>query len=115
MSSPPEHQHQPEEIARAARIFKALSHPGRLELACRLARGPASQKDLVAATGLPQSSVARLLLPLRELDLIAAAGRGPSGEIALSASSRVIGDLVSTVCDWLHGERSAPAGQEGRG
>jgi DNA-binding transcriptional ArsR family regulator len=103
----------PADIARAAQIFKALSHPGRLEIACRLAEGPASQKELVAATGLPQSSVARLLVPLRELALIAGEQRRPTGEVALAVSSPVVGQLVKTVCDWLHGETgTAGAGGE---
>ena len=102
----------PEDIARAARIFKALAHPGRLEIACRLAEGPASQKELIAATGRPQSSVARLLLPLRELELVAGTRRGPSGELALSASGSVIGSVVTTVCDWLHSDSAAAGSRE---
>ncbi len=95
----------PQDIARAARIFKALSHPGRLEIACRLADMKATQKEIVAAMDLPQSSVARLLNPLRELDLISGVRRGQ--EVDLSVSSPVIGKLVESVCDWLHGETDA--------
>lgn len=92
----------PEDIARAALIFKALSHPGRLEIACRLADMKATQKEIVEAMGLPQSSVARLLGPLRDLELIAGERRGQ--EVDLSVSSPVIGKLVESVCDWLHPE-----------
>ncbi len=108
----PKLKRTPEDIARAAQVFKALAHPGRLEIACRLAEGPASQKELIAATGRPQSSVARLILPLRELDLVAGTRRGPSGEVALSASGSVIGTLVTTVCDWLHSDSAEARPQE---
>ncbi len=92
----------PEDIARAALIFKALSHPGRLEIACRLADMKATQKEIVEAMGLPQSSVARLLGPLRDLDLVTGQRRGQ--EVELSVSSPVIRLLVESVCDWLHGD-----------
>jgi len=92
----------PEDIAKAAQIFKALSHPGRLEIACRLADQNATQKEIVAAMGLPQSSVARLLAPLRELELISGERQGQ--EIELSVSNPVIRQLVESVCDWLHPE-----------
>lgn len=96
----------PADIAKAAQIFKALSHPGRLEIACRLADQNATQKEIVEAMGLPQSSVARLLAPLRELELID--GRRQGQEIDLSVSSPVIRQLVESVCDWLHPDDSEP-------
>ena len=40
----------PQDLKRAARVFKALSHPGRLQIACLLGSGRYStQKDLIEA------------------------------------------------------------------
>ena len=90
----------PDELRRAALVFKSLSHPARLEIACRLAEASATQKELVAAMGLPQSSMARLLVPLRDLGLVSGERRGP--EIELSVGSPIIRQLVESVCAWLH-------------
>jgi len=106
-SMPTPLRRDPEDIAKAAQIFKALSHPGRLEIACRLADQNATQKEIVAAMGLPQSSVARLLAPLRELELISGERQGQ--EIELSVSNPVIRQLVESVCDWLHPDDSEPS------
>lgn len=95
-------ERSPEDIQQAAQIFKALSHPGRLEIACRLVEQRATQKEIVAAMRLPQSSVARLLVPLRDMNLIDGERHGT--EIELAVSSPVVRQLVETVCVWLHGE-----------
>jgi ArsR family transcriptional regulator len=93
--------HDAADIRRASRLFKALSHPARLQIACRLAEGaPATQKHLVAELGLPQSSLARHLTPLRDLGLVHARRRGP--EVLLAVEDPLVRTLVQSVCDWLH-------------
>ncbi len=98
----------PEDIRRAARIFKALSHPSRLEIACRLAEASSSQKDLIEAMGIPQSSVARMLAPLRDLGLVQGERQGQ--EVQLSVGSPIIRLLVESVCEWLHPSGNSHAG-----
>ncbi|UCE03573.1 MAG: winged helix-turn-helix transcriptional regulator [Candidatus Latescibacterota bacterium] len=101
----------PEDIDRAARIFKALSHPQRLEIACRLAEGaPATQTQLVQELGWPQSTLARHLQPLRDLGLVVGERHGP--EVVLTVKSAVVRTLVQSVCVWLHPEN---AGVDARG
>ena len=92
----------PQDIARAAKVFKALSHPGRLEIACRLAEDDSTQTELVAALGLPQSTVARLLGPLRDLELVKGERQGQ--EVRLSVGDPIIAQLVESVCGWLHAD-----------
>ena len=93
-------ERSPQDIERAAKVFKALSHPGRLEIACRLAEGDSTQTALVDAMGLPQSTVARLLGPLRDLELVKGERQGQ--EVRLSAGDEIISALVESVCEWLH-------------
>ncbi len=99
----------PEDIARAAKVFKALSHPGRLEIACRLAEDDSTQTALVRAMGLPQSSVARLLVPLRDLELVKGERQGQ--EVRLSVGDPIIAELVQSVCGWLHPDAQQEEGQ----
>jgi ArsR family transcriptional regulator len=95
----------PEDIERAARFFKVLAHPARLEIACRLAEGGASQKHLIAELGWPQSSVARFLAPLRDSGIVQGERKG--SEVTLSVGSPIIQQLVQSVCEWLHEEGPA--------
>ena len=96
-------ERNPEDIQAAAKIFKALSHPARLEIACHLSQdGPSSQKDLIGLLGWPQSTMARHLAPLRDLGLIDGRRRGP--EVELSVTSELVSEMVQSLCDWLHEE-----------
>ena len=70
------------------------------EIACRLAEDSSTQTALVAAMGLPQSTVARLLTPLRDLNLVKGERQGQ--EVRLSVGDEIISSLVESVCDWLH-------------
>jgi DNA-binding transcriptional ArsR family regulator len=99
----------PEEIRRAAQVFKALAHPQRLRIACRLVEGGCpSQKQLVEELGLPQSSVARLLEPLRQCGLVA--GERQGAELRLSARGEVLGQMLETLCGWMHEEERKEGG-----
>ena len=93
----------PQDVRRAAGIFKVLSHPSRLRLVCRLFDGRSTtQKELVDELGWPQSSVARHLAELRGAGLVTANRNG--SEVLLEIASPVAGQLMSAVCDWVHPE-----------
>jgi len=93
----------PQDIRRAADIFKVLSHPDRLRLICRLFDAPPTpQKDLVRDLGWPQSSVARHLGALRDCGLVVAQRRGK--EVLYEIGSPVARQLMSAVCQWVHPE-----------
>jgi ArsR family transcriptional regulator, zinc-responsive transcriptional repressor len=97
-------ERNPEDIQAAARIFKALSHPARLEIACHLSQdGPSTQKHLISRLGWPQSTMARHLGPLRDVGLIEGERRGP--EVELSVTSELVSEMVQSLCDWLHEDR----------
>ena len=100
----------PQDIERAAKVFKALSHPGRLEIACRLAEDESTQTALIEAMGLPQSTVARLLAPLRDLDLVKGERKGQ--EVRLSVGDPIISELVQSVCGWLHPDAQSEGEEE---
>lgn len=94
---------QQQDARRAANIFKALSHPDRLLVVCKLFDGrPTTQKDLVDQLGWPQSTVARHLSCLRAAGLVKATRQG--AEVRLEIGSPVAGRLMSAVCEWVHPE-----------
>ncbi len=91
------------DLYRAARIFKTLSHPHRIALACSLANGrSATQKELVDELGWPQSSVARHLGELREHGLVV--GTRVGNQVMLALDQTVTPQLLAAVCDWVHPE-----------
>jgi len=93
-------RHDPADVRRASKLFKALSHPSRLEIACRLVDcPPKTQKELIDELGWPQSSMARHLAPLRELGLVEAERDGV--EVRLSVRSPVFKKMFQSVCHWL--------------
>lgn len=93
----------PDDIRRAASIFKALSHPSRLKIACQLFDGRCTtQKELIRELGWPQSTMARHLSALRDRGLIKATRRGH--EVELELGSAVTRELLKTVCVWVHPE-----------
>jgi DNA-binding transcriptional ArsR family regulator len=93
-------RHDPADVERASKLFKALAHPARLELACRLADSPPkTQKQLIDELGWPQSSMARHLAPLRELGLVESERDGV--EVRLTVRDTIIKTLFQSVCDWL--------------
>ncbi len=90
-----------EEIHRAAQVFKALAHPQRLRIACQLMDGECpSQKQLVQEMGLPQSTVARLLEPLRSSGLVVGVRHG--AELHLSAQGKALGQMLDAMCLLVH-------------
>ncbi|BCX87874.1 hypothetical protein MIN45_P0241 [Methylomarinovum tepidoasis] len=59
-----------EDIAKAAKCLKAMSHPLRLKILCILGRGPASVQEIVAQVGTTQSNVSQHLAVLRDKGLL---------------------------------------------
>ena len=91
----------------ASVLFKVLSHPDRLRLACALGDGrTTTQRQLVEEFGWPQSTTARHLAALRSAGLVTAERDGQ--EILLRLGSPVALHLLDTVCDWVHQPTSSP-------
>jgi ArsR family transcriptional regulator len=98
----------PEEMDRAVELFKVLSHPDRLRLACALGDGRVTtQKELMEEFGWPQSTAARHIATLRSAGLVAAERDG--AEVHLRLGSPVALHLLDKVCDWVHQPAGAGA------
>ncbi len=95
-------------MRRAIDLFKVLSHPDRLRLACALGDGRVTtQKELMEEFGWPQSTAARHIAALRGAGLVAAEREG--AEVHLRLGTLVALHLLDTVCDWVHGSEGAGA------
>ena len=103
--SPSDLQHAtPEEMARAIWLFKVLSHPERLRLACALGDGRVTtQRELVKEFGWPQSTAARHIGALRSAGLVTAERDGV--EVLLRLGNPVALHLLETVCAWVHDDQ----------
>jgi DNA-binding transcriptional ArsR family regulator len=96
-------QADPQDIRRAAGIFKALSHPSRLKIVCLLFDGRCrTQKELVEELSWPQSTTARHLSHLREKGLVSVTRQG--AEVQLELGSHVTKQIMGAVCEWVHPE-----------
>jgi DNA-binding transcriptional ArsR family regulator len=92
---------KPEEIRRAATVFKALSHPKRLEIACILIdQGELTQKQLIEEMKLPQSTVSRYLEPLKQVGLVKA--QRNAQEVRFSLTGEILNQMLDQMCDWFH-------------
>lgn len=99
-ATPLPHGASPAEMDRAVGLFKVLSHPDRLRLACALGDGRVTtQRALVDEFGWPQSTAARHLAALRTAGLVTAERDG--SEVRLRLGSEVALDLLATVCAWV--------------
>lgn len=91
----------PADLHRAATIFKGLSHPHRIQLACSLAnRRKATQKQLLDELHWPQSTMARHLGALRERGLVKGTRKG--NQVVLQLDGTVTPRLLHAVCEWVH-------------
>lgn len=103
----------PAETGRAVRLFKVLSHPDRLRLACVLGDGRVTtQKELVQEFGWPQSTAARHVAALRSAGLVTAERDGT--EVHLRLGNPVALHLLETVCAWVR-EDAPGDGRQRRG
>ena len=91
----------PTDMVRALALFKVLSHPDRLRLACALGDGrTTTQKQLVEEFGWPQSTAARHVTALRNAGLVMAERDG--AEVLLRMGNPIATHLLQTVCEWVH-------------
>nr|WP_206615488.1 metalloregulator ArsR/SmtB family transcription factor [Solirhodobacter olei] len=86
---------------RTTDFLKALSHPARLVILCKLAEGPLTVGELEAFLDLPQSAVSKQLARLRDDDLVEFRRDGRSITYSLKGerTRRVIGTLYTEFCD----------------
>lgn len=92
----------PQERRRALNLFKVLSHPDRLRLACALGDGRVTtQKELVEEFGWPQSTAARHIGALRDCGLVAAERDGLEVNLHL-VNPDALHVLLESVCSWVH-------------
>ncbi len=80
----------------AARL-KMMSHPERLLMLCRMDEGEVSVSELVALTGLSQSSVSQHLALLREEGVVAI--RGEAQTRYYSLKDNVVRAIIHALCD----------------
>ena len=60
-----------EDVERASRSLKAMSHPLRLKILCTLSGGELSVQDIVEKVGTSQSNISQHLAILRDKDILA--------------------------------------------
>lgn len=80
----------------AARL-KLLSNPERLMMLCRMDEGEVSVNELVALTGLSQSSVSQHLAMLREEGVVST--RGAAQTRFYSLADPVVRGVIHALCD----------------
>lgn len=82
------------------RFLKALSHPSRLVLLCRLAEGPATVGEMEEMLGLPQAEVSKQLARLRADGLVTARrdGRNITYSVKDDRTVRVVKLLHTEFC-----------------
>jgi DNA-binding transcriptional ArsR family regulator len=81
-------------------FLKAVSHPARLVLLCRLAEGPATVGEMEEMLGLPQAEVSKQLARLRADQLVTHRrdGRNVTYSIAEARTLRLIQMLHTEFC-----------------
>lgn len=80
-------------------LFQALSDPCRLGMVDRLARGPASVKDLAQAGGMGMPSA------VKHLKILEAAGLVTSQKAGRVRTFRVRPQALRSIDDWLAGHK----------
>lgn len=69
--SPPQLMTQDEDIERASRSLKAMSHPLRLKILCTLGENEISVQEIVENVGTSQSNISQHLAVLRDKGILA--------------------------------------------
>lgn len=77
--------------------LKLMSHPERLLMLCRMDEGEVAVNELVALTGLSQSSVSQHLALLREEGAVTI--RGEAQTRYYSLSDRVVRGVIHALCE----------------
>ncbi|MDD3799866.1 MAG: metalloregulator ArsR/SmtB family transcription factor [Novosphingobium sp.] len=77
--------------------LKIMSHPERLLMLCRLDEGEASVSELVALSGLSQSSVSQHLALLREEGVVSTRGEAQTRFYRLT--DPVVSAIIHALCD----------------
>jgi DNA-binding transcriptional ArsR family regulator len=89
------------DVRDAASVFKALSNPDRLKIACAMMDGrPTTETELVKETGWPQSTMNRHLTVLRKSGLLDCSRNGNSINLELKSPMTVA--LMKTMCGYIH-------------
>jgi len=97
------HVPRQQDFYRAARIFKGLAHPARVELACSLTNNRiATQKELLDELHWPQSTMARHLGSMKDRGLIR--GTRVGNQVLLQLEDTITPELLAAVCEWIHPE-----------
>lgn len=91
--------------AEAAAALKLLANEQRLMLLCRISQGECPVGELVAFSGLPQSSVSQHLARLREAGMVLTRREGTSIFYRLADAS--VSQLIGAVCA-IYGRDKAP-------
>lgn len=86
---------------RTADFLKALSHPSRLVILCRLVEGPASVGELETMLAIPQAVVSKQLARLREDGLVdfRRDGRNIIYRLSDERTERIIAALYREFCN----------------
>lgn len=92
------------ELEVAARLFRALATPARLQLLCLLEEGPATVSRLVELSGLSQPLVSQHLRILRETGLVVLTRHGREAVHALADThvSHIVGDALAHAGEAQH-------------
>lgn len=77
--------------------LKLMSHPERLLMLCRMDEGEVSVNELVALTGLSQSSVSQHLAMLREEDAVAT--RAEAQTRFYSLKDPIVRGVIHALCE----------------
>lgn len=87
----------PAALEAAARLFRALGTPARLQLLCLLEAGPVTVSRLVECSGLSQPLVSQHLRTLRETGLVSLTRSGREAIYALADThvSHIVGDALA--------------------
>ena len=83
-----------------AGLFRALAHPLRLAVACGLARRPATQAEVVAVLGRPQSTIAQHLAKLRSAGVVS--GRREGAQVVFQVTDPAAVAVIEAVCRQRH-------------
>ncbi len=98
------------DAAHYADVLRAMAHPMRLQILCRLGQGELSVAGFEAELGLKQPSLSQQLAALREAGLVTA--RKEARSVVYELANAVVLDVLQALCDPLP-RRPSPASADG--